>query len=465
MDTTTPESKTPCAHPHHFRFHAPHLHLNSLFGGDWFALKAKRSRGSSAPRFSWWRRRGGDHLDRSERGRLLELRLYPFILLNLAFSLQAAYAAPLILLAQTRQADRDKAHAEADAQHREELAQSAADRQALAAEQTAQLLELMSQNTKLTELTQQLSQRIEALTEEIHGKLGPPAATGNNPHRRRMLEFSNAERRDLKRRRNGWRRRSTSAGKGRAGVPRRAQRGALAPRTGQSKVRGVQGGEEDARARDRGTEPQRADRPRGPRGGVLPPARRARLNRAANARKAGQSFRVSRRARCRKRVPRWIGSSRRRWDNSRRSRHFRVCARSRRAAWLRILGSAGFQAAGRGILPRPSRRKRSVAAPPLTASSHRAGGSAVPRSSTRRARSAKAPTPGRAGKSLPRAPPRSAKTSAAASRMGRKSPAHARAKRQTRARRPSAPRPSPPSSRGPAVRPRAPAAASSTASS
>ena len=31
----------------------------------------------------------------------------PFILLNLAFSTQAAYAAPLILLAQTRQADRD----------------------------------------------------------------------------------------------------------------------------------------------------------------------------------------------------------------------------------------------------------------------------------------------------------------------------------------------------------------------
>src|SRR5579884_120363 len=35
---------------------------------------------------------------------------YPFILLNLAFSTQAAYAAPLILLAQTRQADRDKEH-------------------------------------------------------------------------------------------------------------------------------------------------------------------------------------------------------------------------------------------------------------------------------------------------------------------------------------------------------------------
>jgi uncharacterized membrane protein len=41
---------------------------------------------------------------------------YPFILLNLAFSTQAAYAAPLILLAQNRQADRDRAQAELDRQ-------------------------------------------------------------------------------------------------------------------------------------------------------------------------------------------------------------------------------------------------------------------------------------------------------------------------------------------------------------
>lgn len=47
---------------------------------------------------------------------------FPFILLNLAFSLQSAYAAPLILLAQTRQADRDKALVEADVKHREEIA-------------------------------------------------------------------------------------------------------------------------------------------------------------------------------------------------------------------------------------------------------------------------------------------------------------------------------------------------------
>ena len=39
---------------------------------------------------------------------------YPFILLNLAFSTQAAYAAPLILLAQSRQADRDRVQAEED---------------------------------------------------------------------------------------------------------------------------------------------------------------------------------------------------------------------------------------------------------------------------------------------------------------------------------------------------------------
>jgi uncharacterized membrane protein len=39
---------------------------------------------------------------------------YPFILLNLAFSLQAAYAAPLILLAQNRQDDRDRGTVDRD---------------------------------------------------------------------------------------------------------------------------------------------------------------------------------------------------------------------------------------------------------------------------------------------------------------------------------------------------------------
>jgi uncharacterized membrane protein len=39
---------------------------------------------------------------------------YPFILLNLVFSTQAAYAAPIIMMSQNRSSDRDRQHAEAD---------------------------------------------------------------------------------------------------------------------------------------------------------------------------------------------------------------------------------------------------------------------------------------------------------------------------------------------------------------
>jgi uncharacterized membrane protein len=56
---------------------------------------------------------------------------YPFILLNLAFSTQAAYAAPLILLAQNRQTDRDKAEVERD---RETNSRQLADTEYLARE-------------------------------------------------------------------------------------------------------------------------------------------------------------------------------------------------------------------------------------------------------------------------------------------------------------------------------------------
>jgi len=54
-------------------------------------------------------------VDRRQLGRrALRWDPYPFILLNLAFSTQAAYAAPLILLAQNRQDDRDRAQIERD---------------------------------------------------------------------------------------------------------------------------------------------------------------------------------------------------------------------------------------------------------------------------------------------------------------------------------------------------------------
>jgi uncharacterized membrane protein len=59
---------------------------------------------------------------------------YPFILLNLTFSTQAAYAAPLILLAQNRQDDRDRVSLEED---RSRAAQTKADTEFLARELAA----------------------------------------------------------------------------------------------------------------------------------------------------------------------------------------------------------------------------------------------------------------------------------------------------------------------------------------
>lgn len=165
----------PAAQPqdrHYFRFHLPHVHLAPVFGNDWFALKAEVfARFFGTPVFlvtqtlvvAIWiglNVFGYTHFD-----------VYPFILLNLAFSLQAAYAAPLILLAQTRQADRDKVHADADAQHREALAQAIEQRQVLAAQETAFIVALLQQNTQLTERVKDLSERIERLTSEVHGKV------------------------------------------------------------------------------------------------------------------------------------------------------------------------------------------------------------------------------------------------------------------------------------------------------
>ena len=86
---------------------------------------------------------------------------YPFILLNLLFSLQAAYAAPLILLAQTRQADRERALARADMDHREQLAREAAS----AAEERADDLR------KLIELNTSLTRQIQTLAGDLHARL------------------------------------------------------------------------------------------------------------------------------------------------------------------------------------------------------------------------------------------------------------------------------------------------------
>jgi uncharacterized membrane protein len=149
----------------HLRFHHQHEHLSKTFGNDLFGVKAESfARLFGTPVFlgaqtiivAIW-------IAANVLG-LTHFDLYPFILLNLAFSLQAAYAAPLILLAQTRQAARDTAHSDADARHREAIAITST-------RHSAQMLELLRQNTELTEITKTMAERIDKLTAEMHRHL------------------------------------------------------------------------------------------------------------------------------------------------------------------------------------------------------------------------------------------------------------------------------------------------------
>jgi uncharacterized membrane protein len=96
--------------------------------------------------------------------------VYPFIALNLLFSLQAAYAAPLILLAQTRQADRDKLHAE-----RVDRSHSRLEHAAKA--ETDKLLELLRSNTELTRQDKEVTEQVAELTKQIHALLTRDPAT------------------------------------------------------------------------------------------------------------------------------------------------------------------------------------------------------------------------------------------------------------------------------------------------
>jgi uncharacterized membrane protein len=100
---------------------------------------------------------------------------YPFILLNLAFSTQAAYAAPLILLAQNRQADRDRAEIERD---RETNARQLADTEFLARE-IASLriaLERKSDREDLGDAVRQISLAVDRLSEHTGAPPAPPEA-------------------------------------------------------------------------------------------------------------------------------------------------------------------------------------------------------------------------------------------------------------------------------------------------
>lgn len=157
---------------HHLRFHVPNYHLTSPFGEDWFGVRAEQfARFFGTPKFLIAQTLIVGLWIAVNVAGVARFDVYPFILLNLMFSLQAPYAAPLILLAQTRQADRDKILAEADAQHREALAAAAEERQKIAVDETTRLKELLEQNTELTELTRKLSERIEAMTQELHTRI------------------------------------------------------------------------------------------------------------------------------------------------------------------------------------------------------------------------------------------------------------------------------------------------------
>jgi uncharacterized membrane protein len=141
------------------RHHRDHQQLHTAFGTDRFGQTAERiARLFGTPRYilgqtalviAWIA------LNAVAIG--LSWDPYPFILLNLAFSTQAAYAAPLILLAQTRQADRDKAEELAGARHRDEIA--------VAHQQ------LLQQNTDLTVEVKRLTERVEQLTRGIHQRV------------------------------------------------------------------------------------------------------------------------------------------------------------------------------------------------------------------------------------------------------------------------------------------------------
>jgi uncharacterized membrane protein len=96
---------------------------------------------------------------------------YPFILLNLAFSTQAAYAAPLILLAQTRQADRDKVATDMIEAHREDALRNAAAHQEALERTATELKKLLESNTDITRQDKELTEQVAGLTREIHARL------------------------------------------------------------------------------------------------------------------------------------------------------------------------------------------------------------------------------------------------------------------------------------------------------
>jgi len=90
---------------------------------------------------------------------------YPFIFMNLVFSALAAYAAPFILLAETRQADRDRARARAEERHHEKLERRQQELLEQDNNQTQQIARLLEQDTAQTEHLAELLEHVTLLLE------------------------------------------------------------------------------------------------------------------------------------------------------------------------------------------------------------------------------------------------------------------------------------------------------------
>jgi uncharacterized membrane protein len=148
--------------------HHQHPELHGAFGGDAFGqLAEKAARFFGTPQYivgqtmavlAWV------VLNSTQLKLGFAWDIYPFIALNLLFSLQAAYAAPLILLAQTRQADRDKIHSERIDKNHTRLERAAK-------RETDKLLELLESNTDLTRQDKELTEQVADLTKQIHALL------------------------------------------------------------------------------------------------------------------------------------------------------------------------------------------------------------------------------------------------------------------------------------------------------
>jgi uncharacterized membrane protein len=112
------------------------------------------------------------------RGTRAAFDLYPFILLTLALSLQASYAAPLILLAQNRQAERDREEGEAD---RRASARTQADTEYLARELAGIRLALGEMPTRdyLAEELEDLRAEVQRLQSRLERRGGDPAGAGS----------------------------------------------------------------------------------------------------------------------------------------------------------------------------------------------------------------------------------------------------------------------------------------------